>query len=99
MSLSTVALALLGNKATRSMTLRHVGVLGVVCAAPQPSTVRGLAAKIGCPKPSISRAVDELEGASLVARNRDPADRRSVFVTSTKAGMKLVAEIEKRLAA
>jgi DNA-binding MarR family transcriptional regulator len=98
MSLSTVALALLGNKTTRTMTLRHVGVLGAVCAAPQPSTVRGLAATIGCPKPSISRAIDELEAVSLVARARDPGDRRSVFVTGTKAGMKLVAEIEKRAA-
>jgi DNA-binding MarR family transcriptional regulator len=99
MSLSTVALALLGNKTTHSMTPRQLGVLGIVCAAAEPQTVRGLAARIGCARPAITRAVDELSASTLVARKPDPDDRRSVLISGTKAGMRLVAEIEKKLAA
>lgn len=45
-----------------------------------------LAHAVGIEGPTLTRHVDGLEAAGLVARRRDPNDRRAVQVELTKAG-------------
>src|SRR5688572_13769181 len=42
--------------------------------------------------PTMTRLVDRLEGAGLVTRTRPPGDRRTVMVTATAAGRRLLEE-------
>lgn len=49
-------------------------------------TVRGLAAVLNVSKPAITRALDRLEEFGFTKREKDPADRRSVFAKRTPAG-------------
>jgi DNA-binding MarR family transcriptional regulator len=63
-----------------------------------PHTVRDLAATLSVPKPSISRAIDTLEGFSLVKRQLDQMDRRSVLVMRTPQGFKFMATLRQVMA-
>lgn len=67
-------------------TARQLGILLVIHQTPGPHTVRGLAAHLEIARPAISRSLDRLEEFGWVKRRPDPLDRRSIFVTSTKAG-------------
>jgi DNA-binding MarR family transcriptional regulator len=64
-----------------------------------PHTVRDLAATLSVPKPSISRAIQTLEGFSLVKRQLDQMDRRSVMVMRTPQGFKFMGTIRQVMAA
>lgn len=68
------------------LSVRQITVLLTVYLEPQPHTVRGLAAKLGVTKPVITRALDTMGRHGLVARKRDPADRRNVLVQRTVDG-------------
>lgn len=57
-------------------------------------TVRGLAAELGVSKSVITRALDKLAELELAERKIDPADRRSVIVQRTKAGMTMITELQ-----
>jgi DNA-binding MarR family transcriptional regulator len=50
-----------------------------------------------CRTPDVTRLVDRLEAAGLAERRRTPEDRRVVFVTITKAGLKLLAKLDRPL--
>jgi DNA-binding MarR family transcriptional regulator len=56
-------------------------------------TVSSLAAKLGLPKPAISRVLDRLTGFDLVRRKVDPLDRGSILVQRTAAGMAFLSNI------
>lgn len=73
------------------LTVRQLAVLQGSSAA--PATVRGLAAVMKVNKPAVTRAVDKLVDLGLMNRKRDPADARSVFLSLTKKGDRLVREL------
>lgn len=52
-------------------------------------TQHELAAALGIEAPTLTRHLDALEQGGLVARVRDPADRRAVHVEPTDAGCEL----------
>jgi DNA-binding MarR family transcriptional regulator len=68
------------------LSVRQITVLVTVYLEPQPHTVRALAAKLGVTKPVITRALDTMGRQGLVARRRDPKDRRNVLVQRTVNG-------------
>jgi DNA-binding MarR family transcriptional regulator len=68
------------------LSARQMTVLITIYLEPQPHTVRALAAKLGVTKPVITRALDTMGRYRLVARKRDPADRRNVLVQRTVDG-------------
>ena len=49
----------------------------------------------GLDKPGVTRAVDRLVALGYAQRKEHPSDRRSVLVSLTAAGRKLIAAIEK----
>lgn len=53
-----------------------------------------LAGKLGVSAPVLSRHLAELEGLELVARHRDPEDRRAQLVGLTDRGRTVLEEIE-----
>jgi DNA-binding MarR family transcriptional regulator len=65
---------------------RQLAILLTIYMDLPPHTVRGLAAKLNVTKPVITRALDAMGEMDLVARRRDPADRRNVIVQRTVQG-------------
>jgi DNA-binding MarR family transcriptional regulator len=58
----------------------------------------GLASKLVSRAPDVTRMLDRLEERKLIARSRTEADRRSVLVGITPAGVALLAKIAEPLA-
>jgi DNA-binding MarR family transcriptional regulator len=67
--------------------LRGVGGAGLPCLE--------IAAQMVTRMPDVTRLVDRLEGAGLVQRARTDRDRRVVLVKVTKAGLDLLARLDK----
>ena len=65
---------------------RQLAILLTIYLELPPHTVRGLAQKLTVTKPVITRALDAMGEVDLVARRRDPADRRNVIVQRTVQG-------------
>jgi DNA-binding MarR family transcriptional regulator len=65
---------------------RQLAILLTIYLEVPPHTVRGLAHKLNVTKPVITRALDAMGDMDLVARRRDPADRRNVIVQRTVQG-------------
>jgi hypothetical protein len=65
---------------------RQMAILLTIYLELPPHTVRGLAQKLNVTKPVITRALDAMGDMDLVARRRDPADRRNVIVQRTVQG-------------
>ena len=83
------------------LTLRQTTILLTIYLERPPHTVRGLAAKLNVTKPVITRALDTMGIMKLVARKRDPRDRRNVIIQRTVAGslyLEKLAEIISRAA-
>ena len=74
----------------QDLSARQLAILLTVYLDTPPHTVRGLAARLGVTKPVISRALDTMGKAKLVARRRDEADRRNVIVQRTTEGEQAV---------
>jgi len=68
------------------LTTRQMSALLTIYLDPPPHTVRGLAKKLQVTKPVITRALDTMGRMNLVARRRDPNDRRNVIVQRTVEG-------------
>ncbi len=58
-----------------------------------------LARAVGIEGPTLTRHLDGLEESGLVARHRDPGDRRAVRVELTDEGERLVAALRKAVIA
>ena len=68
------------------LTLRQLTILLTIYLQRPPHTVRGLAEKLKVTKPVITRALDTMGIMKLVARKRDPRDRRNVIIQRTVNG-------------
>jgi DNA-binding MarR family transcriptional regulator len=77
------------------LTARQLAVFLICYLETEAQTVRGLATKLSVPKPIISRALDRLMEFSLVRREKDPSDRRSILVGRTQAGLRFLRELGK----
>lgn len=66
------------------MTCRQAAILAIVAANPGV-TVGAVAAVMGVPKPSVTRAADKLEAWQLLIRSQHPKDRRLVEMFAAKA--------------
>lgn len=70
----------------QDLSARQLAILLTIYLETPPHTVRGLAKKLGVTKPVITRALDTMGKAELVARRRDELDRRNVIVQRTVKG-------------
>lgn len=75
---------------TQMRALRALGRL------PVPARMSDLANELHIARRSATSLVDDLESRRLVARGRDPIDRRAVTVVVTADGRRLVAEAGER---
>ncbi len=82
----------------RDLTMCGLSILLVTKTLPGQHNISAMAALLNVPKPTIGQAVDRLEELGLVTRTADPASRRSVLLSVTKAGTSYVAHVG-RLAA
>lgn len=63
-----------------------------------PRNAADLAKVVGLDRSGVSRHASRLEAAGLLRREADPADRRSVLLVLTDAGVVAVEEMRRRLA-
>lgn len=80
----------MGRRAARSGGA-DAKVLRALARAGGGATPSELAAELGCSRPRVTRALNELEGQGCVRRAPDPTDRRSVIVSLTEAGARRAA--------
>lgn len=62
-------------------------------AAPDPMATLAIAERLISRAPDITRLLDKLEQRGLVCRTRDQNDRRSVLVSITAAGTRLLEDL------
>jgi len=74
-----------------------MAILLIVYTDVPPHTVRALAARLKIGKPAITRALDRLEAAGLIKRLPDEKDKRSILVSRTMGGAKLLSGLAARL--
>lgn len=79
------------------LSARQMAILLTIYLEVPPHTVRGLAQKLGVTKPVITRALDTMGKAGLVARRRDETDRRNVIIQRTVKGALTVERIGDRI--
>jgi DNA-binding MarR family transcriptional regulator len=68
------------------------------CLHEEPPTQLALARRLGLDRTVMTHLLDELEGAGLVERRPDPADRRARRIVATSEGAALLDELDGRLA-
>lgn len=68
------------------LSQRQWAILLTIYLEQPPHTVRGLARSLNVTKPVITRALDTMGQWGLVARKRDPDDRRNVIIQRTVEG-------------
>ena len=74
------------------LTPPQAGVLRHLAQFPGQSQ-RELADALGMHAPRLVALIDELEDRGLVARDRDPADRRNYAISLTDEGRRLLVEL------
>ena len=75
------------------LTFGQARALRLLARAGQPMRIGELAAQLEVVPRSATTMVDTLEAAGLVARQADPADRRSVLVGLTDCGAALLERL------
>lgn len=68
------------------LTNRQMALMMLVHRSEGPHTVRGLAEQLNVSKPVITRALNKLGMMEFIRRERDPVDRRNIFVRRTDKG-------------
>lgn len=89
----TAVLSMVQSEKTADLTLRQLAVLMALSGSREPETVRGMAQRLNVHKPAVTRAMDRLEQHGLAERRPDPIDRRSVWLSCTRTGEKLVKQL------
>jgi DNA-binding MarR family transcriptional regulator len=80
----------------RDLSARQLGALLICYLEEGPHTVRGLAARLNVPVPSITRALDRLTELGLARRGPDPRDGRSVLVQRARLGGDFLGDLRGR---
>ena len=75
------------------LNLRQLAVLLVAYQTDELLTVRGLAKRLRISRPAVSRSLDRLEEFSLIRREPDLRDRRSIILGRTEAGMAMMVRV------
>lgn len=75
-----------------ALTPPQAGVLRLLARSPGQSQ-RELADALEMHPPRLVALIDELQGRGLVARERDPHDRRNYAISLTDEGRQLLAEL------
>ena len=72
----------------------------VLCAAArdEPGSQAAMAQRLGIDRTVMTYLLDDLEGAGLVERRPDPADRRSRRVAATPHGCEVLEDLDARFA-
>ena len=72
----------------------------VLCAAlrDEPGSQAAMAQRLGIDRTVMTYLLDDLEGAGLVERRPDPADRRSRRVAATPHGCEVLEDLDARFA-
>lgn len=68
-------------------------------ARDDPGSQAAMAQRLGIDRTVMTYLLDDLEAANLVARQADPADRRSRRVVATDHGREVLAGLDQRFAA
>jgi DNA-binding MarR family transcriptional regulator len=77
----------------------HRGYQVLVAAArEEPRSQAALAQQLGIDRTVMTYLLDDLEAAGLVARQPDPADRRSRRIAATEHGREALADLDTRFA-
>jgi DNA-binding MarR family transcriptional regulator len=76
------------------LTVSQARVLRTVAGAPSPLRMADLAARLGVVPRSATSVVDVLEEAGYLVRGSDLRDRRSVLVSTTASGRRLLQRID-----
>lgn len=84
---------------TLNLNMRQLSVLIYVNELTAPITLRGLSETLNLLKPSVTRILDKLVAADLLAREVDESDRRSIFVRRTKEGVAFLKIIDRAMTA
>lgn len=69
------------------------------CARSDPRSQLELASHLGVDRTVMTYLLDDLEGARLIERHPDPADRRARRIVATTAGRELLGDLGRRLSA
>ncbi|MDW5595249.1 MarR family transcriptional regulator [Conexibacter stalactiti] len=64
-----------------------------------PASQADLGRRLGIDRSDMAAVVADLEGDGLIARERDPGDRRRNVVTATEAGAAALARLDERVSA
>lgn len=75
-----------------NLTLRHTGML-LVLDAVGSGTVRGLATYLRVGRPCVTNGMNKLQALGLIKRELDQNDKRSVNLSLTEDGIKLVQKL------
>lgn len=70
----------------QDLSSRQMAVLLSVYLEPGPHSIKSLSEQLGISKPAICRAIDALEQAKFIKRQRDKADQRNVSLQRTVKG-------------
>ncbi len=74
----------------------HYNVLRILRAAGRPGLPCGqIGRRMLTHDPDVTRLLDRLEGRGLIARHRDPSDRRVVCAAISPEGARLAASLDK----
>jgi DNA-binding MarR family transcriptional regulator len=74
------------------LSARQQAVLLNIYLMPMPHSIKSLADDLMISKPAICRAIDALENAKLVKRQRDKNDKRNVLIQRTAKGSIYLSE-------
>jgi DNA-binding MarR family transcriptional regulator len=78
------------------LSIKHYGCLAVI-ADEGPLSQQTLGARMGVDRTTIVAVVDDLETKGLVARRRNPVDRRAYALEVTAGGRRSLASAQERL--
>lgn len=75
------------------LPVTHIRVLKCICRHHQ-ATPQSIARRMQRDKAQITRALNDLIGASLIVKADNPLDRRSQLLTPTPEGLKVMAKLD-----
>jgi DNA-binding MarR family transcriptional regulator len=79
---------------TKDLSATQYNVLRILRGAPEGLPCGEIANRMITADPDITRLLDRLEKRALVARCREPKDRRTVMARITPGGLKLLSELD-----